>query len=107
MTAVMHRKIRKEKKNIKSNFSGAYTQQQQHTRNRDAVVTCSDAVVPFSGTVVTGARSSNIGFLCGFCREYEGEYVYGGGLSQNNLWRSRSNNESDGLKAKNMSPIQN
>jgi len=38
-----------------------------------------------SGAVVVGENSSNHVFFCGFCREYEGEYVYGGGLSRNNL----------------------
>ena len=42
-------------------------------------------------------------FFCVFCREY----VYGGGLSRNNLWWCRSNNKSDGLETKIMSLIQN
>jgi len=55
----------------------------------------------FSGAVVAGARSSKYDFfLGGFCGEYEGEYFYGGNLSKNNLWWSRSNNKSGGLKLK-------
>lgn len=60
----------------------------------------SSTVVMFPGAVVVRARSSKHDFFYGFCREYEGEYFYGGNLSKNNLWRSRSNNKSGGLKLK-------
>ncbi|AES68333.1 transmembrane protein, putative [Medicago truncatula] len=50
------------------------------------VFTLFDAVVMLSGAVVIGARSSNHEFCCGFCRGYEGEDIYGGGLVKNLLW---------------------